>query len=478
MKKDLVTEIATRARAFDHWSSGYYLPNPDPILKRMGKDISVYRELLSDGQVRSGTRRRKAAIKGLNWRITTTNNSKTDEALHAIFEALPLNNIITEMLNASLFGYQVSEVMWAKQGDLIIPTAIVGKKPEWFVFDEENCLRFRTKGNWDGELLPEHKFLLTTQEATQDNPYGLGDLSLCFWAATFKKGGFKFWLEFTEKYGSPWLVGKHPRQTAEPEKDALADSLEAMIGTAIAVVPNDSSVEILEAAGKGTSSDSYERFLNFCKAEINIALLGQNQTTEQESNRASATAGLEVVEDIRNDDKAMIEASFNQLLQWICHYNFAVETLPKFEFYEQEEIDTALVERDEKLYGLGVRFSQQYLERTYGFEKGDIELAAPQQAVETAQNVANFSEPHVHKRKPIDEIIDEMGELTSHPLNSNIDKIREALDTADSLEACQQILDDFIPELEYAEYAQLFAEGLTLANLRGRFEVEQERRKS
>lgn len=501
MKKDLIKEIATRARSFDGWSFGYYLPNPDPILKRMGKDISAYRELLSDGQVRSGIRRRKAAIKGLNWRITTTNNPKTDEALNAIFEALPLNNIITEMLNASLFGYQVSEVMWAKQDGLIVPVAIVGKKPEWFVFDEQNQLRFRTKENWlEGELLPKHKFLLTTQEATQDNPYGLGDLALCFWVATFKKGGFKFWLEFTEKYGSPWLVGKHPRQTAEPEKDALADSLEAMIGTAIAVIPEDSSVEILEAGGKGASSDTYEKFLNFCKAEINIALLGQNQTTEQESNRASATAGLEVVEDIRNDDKAMIEATLNQLLQWICHYNFAVETLPKFEFYEQEEIDTALVERDEKLYGLGVRFSQQYLERTYGFEKGDIALATieftktvaepveanrrfdklndQEQAVESGQKMANFSEPHAHKRKPIDEIIDEMGELASHPINSNIAKIRARLDTAESLEACQQILDEFIPELEYAEYAQLFAEGLTLANLRGRFEVEQERRKS
>ncbi|EXI62219.1 hypothetical protein MHD_10235 [Mannheimia granulomatis] len=475
MKKDLINEIATRARSFDGWSFGYYLPNPDPVLKKMGKDISTYRELLSDGQVRSGVRRRKAAIKGLNWRITTTNNTKIDEALNAIFEALPLNHIITEMLNASLFGYQVSEVMWAKQSDLIIPTAIVGKKPEWFVFDEENRLRFRTKDSWlEGELLPEHKFLLTTQEATQDNPYGLGDLSLCFWAATFKKGGFKFWLEFVEKYGSPWLVGKHPRQTAEPDKEALADSLEAMIGTAIAVVPNDSSVEILEAAGKGTSSDSYERFLNFCKGEINIALLGQNQTTEQDSNRASAQAGLEVVEDIRNDDKAMIEETLNQLLQWICHYNFAVETLPRFEFYEQEEIDTVLVGRDEKLFGLGVRFSQQYLERTYGFEKGDIELATTQQAVGTTPKFANFSEPHTHKRKPIDEIIDQMGELASYPLNSNIANIRAKLDMAGSLEECQQILDDFIPELEFAEYAQLFAEGLTLANLRGRFEVQEE----
>ncbi|MFW9315087.1 DUF935 domain-containing protein [Glaesserella parasuis] len=466
-KKDLISEIATRARSFDHWATGYHLPNPDPILKKMGKDIAVYRELLSDGQVRSGVRRRKAAIKGLEWRITTTNNEKVDEQLYQVFNRLPLNNIITEMLNASLFGYQVSEVIWAERDGLIVPAEIIGKKPEWFVFDEDNQLRFRTKEHWiDGELLPEHKFLLTTQEATQDNPYGLGDLSLCFWAATFKKGGFKYWLEFTEKYGSPWLIGKHPRTTSEPEKDRLADSLEAMIGTAIAVIPDDASVEIVESAGKGASSDSYEKFLAFCKGEINIALLGQNQTTEQESNRASATAGLEVIEDIRNDDKAMLEATFNTLLQWICHYNFNVEQLPTFEFFEQESINTEQVERDEKLHRMGVRFTKQYFMREYGFEDGDIELKA-------VSSTVNFAEHHHHETE-MDRIVSQMGELSQHSLNANIAQVRARLDTAESLEEAQQILDDILPQLDFSEYAQLFAEGLTTATLRGRYEVKQE----
>lgn len=229
-------------------------------------------------------RRRKAAIKGLQWRITPTGNNKVDEQIQTMFESLKINRIITEMLNAALFGYQVSEVLWVSRDGLLVPVDIVGKPQEWFMFDNDNNLRFKSKENsFEGESLRDQKFLVTTQEATSTNPYGLGDLSLCFWAATFKKGGFKFWLEFTEKYGSPWLIGKHPRQTHQGEKETLADALEEMIGTAIAVIPEDSSVQIIESAGKGASSDSYEKFLNFCKAEINIALLGQNQTTEQEA---------------------------------------------------------------------------------------------------------------------------------------------------------------------------------------------------
>ena len=50
-KQDLVTVIATRAKAIDFWSFMHYLPNPDPVLKKMGKDISAYREILSDSHV-------------------------------------------------------------------------------------------------------------------------------------------------------------------------------------------------------------------------------------------------------------------------------------------------------------------------------------------------------------------------------------------------------------------------------------------
>lgn len=477
--KNLVTEIATRARSIDYWALGYYLPNPDPILKKMGKDIAVYREVLSDGQVRAGVRRRKAAIKGLEWRITTTNNEKVDEQILQIFDRLPLNQIITEMLNASLYGYQVSEVMWGERDGLFVPVEIIGKKPEWFVFDEENQLRFRTKENWvNGELLPEDKFLLTTQEATQDNPYGLGDLSLCFWAATFKKGGFKFWLEFTEKYGSPWLIGKHPRTAQTKDKDRLADSLEAMIGTAIAVIPDDSSVEIHEAAGKAASTDAYEKFLNFCKAEINIALLGQNQTTEQESNRASATAGLEVLDSIRADDQAMIEATFNQLLQWIVKYNFTVEQLPQFEFYEQESIDTAQVERDSKLHAMGVRFSKAYFEREYGFEEGDITL---EQAVENRKDFAKsteFAEPNQQGLHPIaDGIIEQLEIEGESHVDTWLQGIKDQLGQAESLEDFRNQLDSLIPELSFAEYGELLALGSTVAELAGRQSVIEEQRR-
>ena len=471
-KQDLIGVIATRAKAIDFWSFMHYLPNPDPVLKKMGRDISVYREILSDSHVGGCVRRRKAAIKGLEWRITPTGNEKTDEILASLFDRLPVSQIINQILDAALFGYQALEVMWASENGLLLPTEIVGKPQEWFVFDEDNRLMLRTKENRNGDIVPEKKFLLATQQADYMNPYGRADLAMCFWAATFKKGGFKFWLEFAEKYGSPWLVGKYPRNANTHEIDELLDSMEKMLGTAVAAIPDDSSIDMLESGSKGGSSQVFDDFLRYCKSEIAIALLGQNQTTEAEANRASATAGLEVTRDIRDDDASMVEGVFNQLLAWICELNFHVDTLPTFELYEQESIDKLQAERDGLLAGLGVQFTEQYIMRTYGFEEGDIVVATPEKSA--VKNTADFAEAIP---KSIVETIGEQLEVEGEPFVEEwLQTIQDKLSQAESLEDFRNQLDSLIPELSFAEYGKVMAWASTAAHFAGRQSVEDERK--
>ena len=471
-KQDLIGVIATRAKAIDFWSFMHYLPNPDPVLKKMGRDISVYREILSDSHVGGCVRRRKAAIKGLEWRITPTGNEKTDEILVSLFDRLSVNQIINQILDAPLFGYQALEVMWASENGLLLPTEIVGKPQEWFVFDEDNRLMLRTKENRNGDIVPEKKFLLATQQADYMNPYGRADLAMCFWAATFKKGGFKFWLEFAEKYGSPWLVGKYPRNANAHEIDELLDSMEKMLGTAVAAIPDDSSIDMLESGSKGGSSQVFDDFLRYCKSEIAIALLGQNQTTEAEANRASATAGLEVTRDIRDDDASMVEGVFNQLLAWICELNFHVDTLPTFELYEQESIDKLQAERDGLLAGLGVQFTEQYIMRTYGFEEGDIVVATPEKSA--VKNTADFAEAIP---KSIVETIGEQLEVEGEPFVEEwLQTIQDKLSQAESLEDFRNQLDSLIPELSFAEYGKVMAWASTAAHFAGRQSVEDERK--
>lgn len=480
-KQDLVSVIASRAKAVDYWAFMHYLPNPDPVLKKMGKDISAYREILSDSHVGGCVRRRKAAIKGLEWRLTTTDNEKIDEILTALFERLPVSQLIGQLLDAALFGYQVCEIMWGNHQGIWLPEKIEAKPQEWFIFDEDNQLRLRTKANpVVGEALPEKKFLLVTQQADYVNPYGRADLALCFWAATFKKGGLKFWLEFVEKYATPFLLGKHPRQAQLHEIDDLLDSLEQMVGNAVAAVPDDSSIELLESSGKSGSSQIFDEFLRYCKSEISVALLGQDQTTEADSNRASAVSGLEVTRAIRDDDASLVETAFNQLLAWICELNFNVATLPKFELYEQESIDKLQAERDQILASLGVEFSTEYLERTYGFEQGDIRLkpqviANPEQAKEP-KSAVSFAEDFGHYNMT-ENIVGDL-EREGEPYVENwLQAVQDKLSQAESLEDFRSQLDSLIPELTFAEYAQVMAWASTTAFFAGKQSVEDERKR-
>ncbi len=199
-QKSLTAQIASRSRAIDFYGLGMYLPNPDPILKAQGRDIRIYRELRTDPLVGGCIRRRKAALKSLERGLERGHASaRVFRFIRDMLDDLDLSRIIGEMSDAVLYGYQPCEIMWGRSVRSWAVTDIVGKPPEWFQFDTDNCLRFRARdAGVEGELLSPSKFVVPAQDASYDNPYGFPDLSMCFWPVAFKKGGMKFWLRFAE----------------------------------------------------------------------------------------------------------------------------------------------------------------------------------------------------------------------------------------------------------------------------------------
>lgn len=67
----LADEIASR-QAMSLYFGGMMLslPNPDPVLKRLGKDVEVYREIVQDPALKGATRRRRSAVVGLEYGLT------------------------------------------------------------------------------------------------------------------------------------------------------------------------------------------------------------------------------------------------------------------------------------------------------------------------------------------------------------------------------------------------------------------------
>lgn len=103
----LADEIASR-QAMSLYFGGMMLslPNPDPVLKRLGKDVEVYREIVQDPAIKGATRRRRSAVVGLEYGLTQGQASdKVMKLCEQVLNRIKLRPLIRELHDASWFGY-------------------------------------------------------------------------------------------------------------------------------------------------------------------------------------------------------------------------------------------------------------------------------------------------------------------------------------------------------------------------------------
>ena len=87
-KINLGGEIATRGRSTDFYSILQNLPDPDPVLKKQGKDIKIYRDLLSDPHVWACVQSRKSGVLSLMWEIDRGKaKSKQAQVIENLFKS-------------------------------------------------------------------------------------------------------------------------------------------------------------------------------------------------------------------------------------------------------------------------------------------------------------------------------------------------------------------------------------------------------
>lgn len=509
-QQGLGQHIATRLRAGDLGGLFGLLPNPDPILRRMNRSIETYSDLLVDPLVKGGRRRRRAAVVAMERGFERGEaTGRLVRNLQAVLDEINLSELIRGLVDGAMFGYAVAEVIWGRVGALTVPVQVVCKPQQWFGFDPETqALRFKPAGSLKGEAVPERKFIVVGNGRSYANPYGEADLASCFWPVAFKRGGLRFWSTFTEKYGSPWAVGKQPRGSGQPEADALADKLAAMIQDAVAVIPDDSSVELL-TVNTAANAELYEKLLMYCSREISIALLGNNQSVEMQSNRASATAAAGVEAELRDADAEMVADGLNQLVRWICQVNWPSAQPPRYEFWEQEEVDATQAERDQKLSQAGVRFTNAYWTRAYNLQDGDLaeqpDPAAAAQPVAagrlrlvqrgqagqadqtnssdaargvaaTAQLAEGDAEPVPADQAAIDAAL---AQLPADEIQAAVEALLRpalaAVQAADTPDAAMTALAEAYPTMDATALQRLLERAFFVADVVGRIGVQQER---
>ena len=481
-RKDFYTEFVTALKAGRTYSLSDNLPDPDPILRKVNRDIAAYKELRSDPKVSACIEQRKAGTLSLEWGLTPEDDQGEDKVqnerktrVERCLNDLDMPKIISGILEASLWGYQPLEIMWELRDGLTLPKDIVAKPPEWFVFNYEGKLKFKSIEYPMGEDLPERKFLLAQHQATYANPYGQKILPLCFWPVTFKKGGWRWWVQFTEKFGSPMLIGKYPRGISDKEQDDLKDALDRLFQQAVASVPNDTAIETITSGS--ADGAQHKLLIDQCNNEIALAILGQTLTTEIGANGSYAAAKThsDVKQEIVDGDKRMVEKCLQQLVDWIYELNWENGRPPKFSMWAEEDVDRNLAERDRVLTATGVRFTKSYFQRVYGFQDDDFDVAEPQgtQGAEFAESPLKItlkkrSKPVQTAFNPEDYPLD--GKELSEFGKALLTQILNMLDDAGSFEEARQRLFKLYPQIDTAELEDSLARAFYIAHISGRLQ--------
>ncbi len=446
--------IATR-QAFLFSTLNELLPNPDVILQKNNETLETYKNFLYDAHVSSCVQSRKAGVLSLNWEINRGGTKSTEsEFIVEIFNSLNLRQIVSEMLDAPLFGFKPIEIYWGEVEGKIVPKELKGKPSWWFDFDSNNMLRFKDRHKPNGVLLPYNKFLLLQHNATYDNPYGESILAKCYYPVIFKKGGMKLWSVFTQKYGMPFLHGKIGLGKGQEEAYELFNVLEKLQQDGIAVTEEEVNIDILESS-KTSSADVYKNLLHFCNAEISKAILSQTLTTEQgdTGSYAMSQTHLQVRKDVVDADKQLVEYWLNKLIEWIIEFNFeSVSEIPRFVMYEEQDVDMTLAQRDQTLSSTGqVKFTKEYFKRNYGFKDDEIEISFE-------QSNPQFSESDkILEKSAFD--ISQFDELTQSVLKPILEMINESM----SYNEIQDKIIEMFPELDTTIIEDYLAKGILLA---------------
>ncbi|EIJ33355.1 phage portal protein family protein [Thiothrix nivea] len=444
-------EIVTRANDPNFYQALDILPNPDPILAKLGKDTDVYNAIQYDAHVMGELRSLRAGLLGYDWRIVPGGeDAASQKAFQAIMQRMEYypasgsrwDDWIWTIYKAVLMGQSIHEIGWEYDGTFMFPRFIKDRPARRFAYSAENNLKVLTRSNpLYGETIDGDYRLLTTRHMpSHDNPYGVAVLSACFWPYTFKHAGWKWFAKFAEKYGIPWAVGTYPAGSDQKFQRELAERLAAMIEDAVAAIPEGASVELKTPSTSGDPIQ--ERLINLANREMSKALTSQTLATEIQGNgsRAAADTHSNRQAGIASSDRKMISETVSQLLSWITEINFPGAKASWHEFYEESD------PREGWANTLNTARKFLPVSREFAYER--LQITPPKagdellDAVDPAPAAANFR----HGGDFVD--FTTTGGNAVDPIAMMLPEIKKILGKHDNLTDAQTALDTAFPGLD------------------------------
>lgn len=332
--------------------------SPDDLVTRKG--FAVYDEMQNDAQVRSCLNTRKFAVLSKGWNVRPSSDSPEDVrvarfvefCLHDMKGSVP--EMLFKVLDAVAKGFSICEINYKVIGGgpfdgMIGLASVKSKDPAEFGFDLDQFLNVRglTHQGLSGQSrLPAEKFIVYTHMPVYELPHGQSDLRAAYKHWWSKEVILKFWNLYLEKFGMPTAKGTYRRGVPKDQQDELLRVLDKIQQETALVVPEDVTVELLEAQRRGEAG--YLTAIEFHNKQIAKAILGQTLSSDEGSRVGSlalARVHMDVLRFYLERLKRDLEETVmrEQLIRRLVAINFGTDRCPLFTLGNLEEKDLELL---------------------------------------------------------------------------------------------------------------------------------------
>lgn len=387
------TDEFTRQNAYARFRSlTMQLPNPDPVLRKLGQRQESYKELMYFPRVKACQKAIKSRVLQKDWRLNFPKGfpEQLKERFVAYWRDFKIAQNIGEATQLLPYGNKVFALAWERlprfPNDFIVPR-MIGKPIDYFYWDKENKMRFKDSASIDGRLVEPGEAIAFVNESEYENPYGFATLAMCWWSVFFLKEGLRQFARAVERFNMPWVIGRTNTKDPQEKEDFKEDlSLVGQDGVMILTgdtdpdVPIENYVRVINGI-ENKNTDLHKVFHQVHMDQILIAFFGEavSTATEGTGTYGGRKVGKDMQEEVADDICPIIAEGLTEINKMIMDVNVPDKNIepPTVEWYVTDKFDALRWDRDIKINNgilkpLGKTLSEKYLMDWAGYGPGDI----------------------------------------------------------------------------------------------------------
>jgi phage gp29-like protein len=264
-----------------------------------------------DSRLQTVAPKRKKSVSRHGWEVLTIEDSAEAKAQQKFLTAF-YNNVsattalepdeqggmsllLRQMMDAVGKRYAVHEIVWQPMPDGSLKAKFIFC-PLWWFEGTRGKLRFLTSEfQIYGIDMDAGGWLVTV---------GDGIMEACSVAYIFKHLPLRDWLNFSERFGTPGVVGKTDAAINSPEWNLLEDAVKNFSNDWGAVTNLTNGIELIES--KGTGDQPFQPLVDMMNEEMTRLWRGSDLGTSSKSDSVGASLQGDESEILEVDDAAML----------------------------------------------------------------------------------------------------------------------------------------------------------------------------